>query len=170
MQEDIDLFFRCATFAWSVWGLSEVDLMLLLLQANPPDVSQLPTEDVVGVTVVLLTCSYRDQVWMIWTRLHTSETKVPLQEFIRVGYYVNNEYEDEESRENPPSTPQIERLNRNILAGTFNMKNLRVCTWLKVFLEISCSAKQYASIQCFFLTLYPCYRQTKSHKIFGELW
>ena len=40
-----------------------------VFQANPPDVSKLPTEDVVGVTVVFLSCSYRGE------------------EFIRVGYY-----------------------------------------------------------------------------------
>ena len=32
-----------------------------------------------------------------------------LQEFLRIGYYVNNDYPDEESRENPPDPPQIER-------------------------------------------------------------
>eukprot|EP00216_Chloropicon_sp_CCMP2111_P003509 CAMPEP_0198240164 /NCGR_PEP_ID=MMETSP1446-20131203/5360_1 /TAXON_ID=1461542 ORGANISM="Unidentified sp, Strain CCMP2111" /NCGR_SAMPLE_ID=MMETSP1446 /ASSEMBLY_ACC=CAM_ASM_001112 /LENGTH=175 /DNA_ID=CAMNT_0043922861 /DNA_START=262 /DNA_END=789 /DNA_ORIENTATION=- len=69
-----------------------------VFQANPPDVSKLPMEDVVGVTVVLLTCSYRGE------------------EFIRVGYYVNNEYEDEESRENPPAQVAVERLVRNVLA------------------------------------------------------
>ena len=31
------------------------------------------------------------------------------QEFIRVGYYVNNEYEDEEMRENPPAQPQTDK-------------------------------------------------------------
>merc|ERR1712078_514698 len=51
-----------------------------------------------GVTAILLTCSYRGK------------------EFIRVGYYLNNEYTDEELRENPPSRPQIDRLSRNILA------------------------------------------------------
>jgi histone chaperone ASF1 len=35
--------------------------------------SQIPKQDVLGVTVILLTCSYRSS------------------EFIRVGYYVNNE-------------------------------------------------------------------------------
>jgi len=69
-----------------------------VFQANPPDVTKLPTEDVVGVTVVFLSCSYRGE------------------EFIRVGYYVNNEYEDEEMRENPPSSPVIHKLVRNILA------------------------------------------------------
>ena len=47
-----------------------------VFQADPPDASKIPQQDVVGVTVVLLTCSYRGH------------------EFIRVGYYVNNEYTD----------------------------------------------------------------------------
>lgn len=35
---------------------------------------------------------------------------------MRVGYYVNNEYDDEALKAEPPSTPIIERLVRNILA------------------------------------------------------
>ncbi|KAH7970466.1 hypothetical protein HPB49_007483 [Dermacentor silvarum] len=66
--------------------------------ADPPDPNKIPVQDAVGVTVVLLTCSYRSK------------------EFIRVGYYVNNEYTDPELKENPPSTPQFDRLQRNILA------------------------------------------------------
>lgn len=61
-----------------------------LFQAESPKVNLIPIEDVIGVTVVLLTCSYRKQ------------------EFIRVGYYVNNDYSDPELRENPPPTPQYE--------------------------------------------------------------
>jgi histone chaperone ASF1 len=53
--------------------------------------------DIVGVTAILLTCSYHDQ------------------EFFRVGYYVNNFYEDPEMNENPPSTPDISKLTRHIL-------------------------------------------------------
>ena len=30
-----------------------------------------------------------------------------LQEFIRIGYYVNNDYPEEELRENPPDPPSI---------------------------------------------------------------
>lgn len=52
----------------------------------------------IGVTVVLLTCSYRGH------------------EFVRVGYYVNNEYDDEQLRIEPPATPLLEHLTRNILA------------------------------------------------------
>ena len=32
-----------------------------------------------------------------------------LQEFIRIGYYVNNEYWEEELRESPPERPLIDR-------------------------------------------------------------
>lgn len=52
-----------------------------------------------GVTVVLITCTYHGQ------------------EFIRVGYYVNNEYPDPELRENPPPKPDFSQLQRNILAS-----------------------------------------------------
>jgi len=53
----------------------------------------------VGVTAILLTCSYKDS-----------------QEFLRVGYYVNVEYDSPELNDQPPSTPIIERLHRHILA------------------------------------------------------
>lgn len=69
-----------------------------VFQADPPDFTRIPSDDIVGVTIILLTCSYRGQ------------------EFIRVGYYVNNEYADEALREEPPATPQIDKLLRNILA------------------------------------------------------
>ena len=48
--------------------------------------------------MLLLTCSYNDT------------------EFIRVGYYVNNEYADEALREDPPATVRLDRVVRNILA------------------------------------------------------
>ncbi|XP_031395580.1 histone chaperone ASF1B-like isoform X2 [Punica granatum] len=39
-----------------------------------------------------------------------------LQEFVRVGYYVNNDYEDEQLREEPPSKVLIDKVQRNILS------------------------------------------------------
>mmetsp|Transcript_26501 Transcript_26501/g.90617 ORF Transcript_26501/g.90617 Transcript_26501/m.90617 type:complete len:190 (+) Transcript_26501:131-700(+) len=71
-----------------------------VFQADPPDPSRIPNDDLLGVTVILLTCSYNDK------------------EFIRIGYYVNNEYVDEELRnaENPPERVLIDRVARNILA------------------------------------------------------
>jgi histone chaperone ASF1 len=72
---------------------------IFVFQADPPDVTRIPEQDAVGVTIVLLTCSYRGQ------------------EFVRVGYFINNEYSDPELRENPPSKPQFEKMTRNILAS-----------------------------------------------------
>ena len=58
----------------------------------------IPDADIVGVTVLLLTCSYMGH------------------EFIRVGYYVNNEYMDESMREEPPAKVMLDKIQRNILA------------------------------------------------------
>lgn len=71
---------------------------MFVFQADPPDSTKIPKEDAVGVTVLLLTCSYRGN------------------EFIRIGYYVNNEYTDPDQKENPPAIPQFDKLTRNILA------------------------------------------------------
>lgn len=59
------------------------------------------------MTVVLLKCYYRSS------------------EFLRVGFYVNNEYDNPEMQENPPTPHDVARINRNILAAkpritTFN--------------------------------------------------
>ncbi|BFY99786.1 hypothetical protein BsWGS_02826 [Bradybaena similaris] len=72
---------------------------MFVFEADPPDVKKIPVDDVMGVTVVLLTCSYRGK------------------EFIRVGYYVNNEYDDPELKENPPAEIQYHKLIRNILSS-----------------------------------------------------
>ncbi|KAK7862505.1 hypothetical protein R5R35_005926 [Gryllus longicercus] len=83
---------------------------MFVFQADPPDPAKIPVADVIGVTVVLLTCSYRGQ------------------EFIRVGYYVNNDYVDPEIRENqPPSAPpQFDKLQRNILATNPRVTRFKV--------------------------------------------
>ncbi|RXK40850.1 histone chaperone ASF1 [Tremella mesenterica] len=57
----------------------------------------LEPEEILGVTVIIITASYRDK------------------EFVRVGYYVNTYYEEEELRENPPPNVQWEKLYRNVL-------------------------------------------------------
>lgn len=69
-----------------------------LFEADPPNLSRLPSSEILGVTVILLTCSYDSR------------------EFVRVGYYVNNEYDSEELNNDPPAKPIIERVKRNILA------------------------------------------------------
>ncbi|KAJ3280559.1 Histone chaperone asf1 [Borealophlyctis nickersoniae] len=68
------------------------------LEANGPNPSNIPPEDAVGVTVVLLQCFYLNR------------------EFVRVGYYVNNDYTNEEMRENPPDQVDVAQLQRSTLA------------------------------------------------------
>jgi len=86
-------------------GPVPVGVNKFVLQADAPDPSSIAKEDVLGVTVVLVTCSYKNQ------------------EFARVGYYVNNEMEyppgtefDEDG--NPVNEIQVDfdKLTRQILA------------------------------------------------------
>ncbi|XP_070562700.1 histone chaperone ASF1A-like [Ptychodera flava] len=81
---------------------------MFVFQADPPDTSKIPLADAVGVTVVLLTCSYRNN------------------EFVRVGYYVNNEYTDPELRENPSTVPQFDKMTRNILATSPRVTRFKI--------------------------------------------
>lgn len=67
-------------------------------EGSPPDPSKIPTEDVLGVAALILTGSYNDQ------------------EFVRVGYYQNTEYDNEEMRESAPQKIMFERLVRDISA------------------------------------------------------
>eukprot|EP00033_Pygsuia_biforma_P003290 GCRY01003605.1.p1 GENE.GCRY01003605.1~~GCRY01003605.1.p1 ORF type:complete len:204 (-),score=33.14 GCRY01003605.1:569-1180(-) len=69
-----------------------------LFQTNPVDPSRIPHSELLGVTVVLLSCSYRNQ------------------EFIRVGYYVYNYYEDKVLNENPPETHDYSMIMRDVYA------------------------------------------------------
>lgn len=68
-----------------------------VFEGNPPDPHLIPVDDLLGVTVILLTCSYQEK------------------EFIRIGYYVNVCYSDPELNENPPEVPDLSRLSRSIL-------------------------------------------------------
>eukprot|EP00794_Sanderia_malayensis_P008078 gene8078-8943_t len=72
---------------------------MFVFQAKCPDENQIPPQDAVGVTVILLTCSYKSE------------------QFVRIGYFISNEYIDPELKENPPATPIYEQLQRNILAS-----------------------------------------------------
>lgn len=79
-------------------GPVPVGVNKFVFEADPPDMKRLPSSEIIGVTVILLTCSYDGR------------------EFVRVGYYVNNEYDSEELQNEPPAKPIIERVRRNILA------------------------------------------------------
>ena len=86
-------------------GPIPVGINTFILQADAPDISQIPNEDILGVTVVLVTCSYREK------------------EFVRVGYYVNNEYDDEMYNDDgttvgglPPKPMNMNKVRRIVLA------------------------------------------------------
>ncbi|KAI0998579.1 Histone chaperone [Podosphaera aphanis] len=69
-----------------------------IFEADPPDTNKIPDAEILGVTVILLTCAYDGR------------------EFVRVGYYVNNEYDSDELNTDPPAKPILEKVRRNVLA------------------------------------------------------
>ena len=81
-------------------GPVPVGLNKFVLQADPPALDQLPAEELLGVTVILVTCSYKER------------------EFVRVGYYVNNEYMLQEGEAEVPSPQNMDmtKVQRQILA------------------------------------------------------
>jgi histone chaperone ASF1 len=83
-------------------GPVPVGMNKFVLQADAPAIEKLPDEDdLLGVTVVLVTCSYKER------------------EFVRVGYYVNNEYTGEYDEEvGPPKGKNLDLrlVQRQILA------------------------------------------------------
>lgn len=79
-------------------GPIPVGMHRFVLQAPAPNHQLVKNEDLIGVTVVLVTCSYLEQP------------------FVQIGYYVNNEYDEPFEPENYPSPVDIRKLRRNILA------------------------------------------------------
>ena len=84
--------------------------MKFVFEGNPPNTALIKESEIVGVTGVLVTCSYAGQ------------------EFFRVGYYVNNYYEDPELAENPPEKPDIPKLTRHILVEKPRVTKFQI-TW-----------------------------------------
>ncbi|KAJ2506637.1 Histone chaperone asf1 [Coemansia sp. RSA 2052] len=79
-------------------GPVPVGVNKFVFEAAAPHVNKIPKEDLVGVTVILLTCSYKDK------------------EFVRIGYYVENAYLDEALLLSPPDVPVLDKIHRNILS------------------------------------------------------
>ncbi|KAL8805697.1 MAG: hypothetical protein Q9200_005333 [Gallowayella weberi] len=79
-------------------GPIPVGVNKFIFEADSPDLKRIPTSEILGVTVILLSCSYDDR------------------EFVRVGYYVNNEYDTDELNDDPPAKPIIEKVRRHVLA------------------------------------------------------
>jgi histone chaperone ASF1 len=78
-------------------GPLQYGAMRFIFEAPGPDINKIPIDEVVGITAVILTCSYKDQ------------------EFYRIGYYVNNQYTEPELIENLPAAPILEKIQRSIL-------------------------------------------------------
>jgi len=81
---------------------------MFVFQADPPNQAKIPSKDLLGATVVLVTCSYHEQ------------------EFVRVGYFVHNDYEDPEMKENPPEVPEIAKIQRSIMAEEPRVTRFRI--------------------------------------------
>ncbi|EOO01966.1 putative histone chaperone protein [Phaeoacremonium minimum UCRPA7] len=79
-------------------GPIPVGVNKFVFEADAPDTKRIPDAEIIGVTVILLTCAYDER------------------EFVRVGYYVNNEYDSDELIADPPAKPIIDRIRRNVLA------------------------------------------------------
>lgn len=79
-------------------GPLQLGTMKFQLDAACPDYKKIPEGDVLGVTAILICCSYNNQ------------------EFFRCGYYLNNMYDNEDMNLNQPENVQIEHVVRSILA------------------------------------------------------
>lgn len=89
-----------------------------VLQADPPEVELIRSEDILGVAAIVLSCSYRGL------------------EFIRVGYYVSNQYMQQELIEEPPLTVAIDKVQRFVLASMPKVSRFPISFQV-------CSAAQY---------------------------
>eukprot|EP01039_Chlorochromonas_danica_P003078 gene3078-3361_t len=69
-----------------------------VLQTPAPRSDLIKNDELIGMTAILITCSYLDQP------------------FVHIGYYVDNEYEEEFEPENYPNPVDIKKLTRNISA------------------------------------------------------
>ena len=91
-------------------GPIPVGINKFVLTADPPDISRIPEGDILGVTVVLVTCSYREK------------------EFVRVGYYVNNEYTEQYDEEaGPPKPLDMNKVRRSVLAEKPRVTRFPIC-------------------------------------------
>jgi len=86
---------------------------MFVFQADGADHTKIPPKDILGVTAVMITCSYHQQ------------------EFVRVGYFVHNDYESEElkekEKENPSPAPDMSQtISRSIMAEEPRVTRFRI--------------------------------------------
>ena len=130
---------------------SRLDCVCVRAQAAAPLPHRIPSSDLIGVTVILLTCSYNDQ------------------EFVRIGYYVNTEYgdpdlklqheaslaedADEKGIKAPDPTQHIDKLVRNVLADKPRVTkfNIQWCASLSLPLSPGLSSRKFQALTRAFL-------------------
>eukprot|EP01045_Picozoa_sp_COSAG04_P000483 COSAG04_NODE_11_length_42922_cov_38.819700_19_plen_151_part_00 len=100
-----------------VGPIPQAGLHKIVFQADAPNTELIEDTDILGSTVIFLTCSYLGQ------------------RFIKIGYYVNNEYDLPEMNENPPAVVDIARVMRNILADS-----PRVTRWSDINWDLDAAA------------------------------
>ena len=79
-------------------GPFQLGSMKFEFTGDAPDISKIPESEILGVTAIILCCTYNNQ------------------EFFRCGYYLNNIYDNEEMNLNPPEKIQINHIIRSLLA------------------------------------------------------
>ena len=92
-------------------GPIPVGVNKFIFEADPPDTNRIPDAEILGVTVILLTCAYDGR------------------EFVRVGYYVNNEYDSDELNADPPAKPLFDKVRRNLLADKPRVTRFAIKWW-----------------------------------------
>jgi histone chaperone ASF1 len=102
-------------------GPIPVGVNKFIFEADPPDTKRIPDAEILGVTVILLTCAYDSR------------------EFVRVGYYVNNEYDSDELNADPPAKPLLDRVRRNVLAEKPRVTRFAI-KWFVLLLHVGAVA------------------------------
>lgn len=96
-------------------GPIPVGVNKFIFEADPPNTKKIPDAEILGVTVILLTCAYDSR------------------EFVRVGYYVNNEYDSDELNADPPAKPVLDKVRRNILAEKPRVTRFAIKWWVHMW-------------------------------------
>jgi histone chaperone ASF1 len=89
-------------------------------EGSPPSPQSIPPEDVLGVAALILTGSYCDQ------------------EFVRVGYYQNTDYDNEEMKLSPPETIHFDKLVRDISTKP-RVTRFQIKWYAVVIMSVTCN-------------------------------
>jgi histone chaperone ASF1 len=100
------------------------------LEARAPDPAKIRPEEALGVTLLLITGSYTGAEVDADKDCPSGGGGARIQpaEFIRIGYYQNNEYplSRPDLRENPPASPQWAHITRHILLERPRITRFRI--------------------------------------------